>query len=32
MAISWKGSISFGLIYIPIQLNVATRDQQIRFN
>lgn len=32
MAISWKGSISFGLIYIPIQLKVATRDQQIRFN
>ncbi|HEY8436180.1 MAG TPA: Ku protein [Haloplasmataceae bacterium] len=32
MAVSWKGSISFGLIYIPIQLIMATREQQIPFN
>lgn len=32
MAVSWKGSISFGLIYIPIYLKVATRDEQIHFN
>lgn len=32
MGVSWKGSISFGLIYIPIQLKVATRDEQIHFN
>jgi DNA end-binding protein Ku len=32
MGVSWKGSISFGLIYIPISLTVATRDDHISFN
>lgn len=32
MASSWKGSISFGLIYIPISLFVATHDEHISFN
>lgn len=32
MAYSWKGAISFGLIYIPISLQVATSKDQISFN
>ena len=32
MGASWKGSISFGLIYIPINLNVAATDSDISFN
>lgn len=32
MAVSWKGSISFGLIYIPINLYVATKENNISFN
>lgn len=29
---SWKGSISFGLIYIPISLQNATSEESIGFN
>ncbi len=32
MGVSWKGSISFGLIYIPISLHIATREESIGFN
>lgn len=32
MGVSWKGSISFGLIYIPISLYVATSEDKIGFN
>ncbi|XMB85213.1 Ku protein [Mycoplasmatota bacterium WC44] len=32
MGVSWKGSISFGLIYIPISLQVATSEEKIGFN
>lgn len=32
MGVSWKGSISFGLIYVPISLNVAAREESIGFN
>lgn len=32
MGLSWKGSISFGLIYIPINLYIATREESIGFN
>jgi len=32
MAVSWKGSISFGLIYIPVSLYIATREESISFN
>lgn len=32
MGVSWKGSISFGLIYIPISLQVATSEEKISFN
>ncbi|MDF2699424.1 MAG: Ku protein [Haloplasmataceae bacterium] len=32
MGVSWKGSISFGLIYIPISLYVATSEESIGFN
>lgn len=32
MAVSWKGSISFGLIYIPVNLYVATKTENISFN
>ncbi len=32
MAVSFKGSISFGLIYIPISLYVATKADHISFN
>jgi DNA end-binding protein Ku len=28
----WKGSISFGLVNIPIQLQVATREKSIHFH
>lgn len=28
----WKGSISFGLVNIPIQLYTATSEKQVRFN
>lgn len=28
----WKGSISFGLVHIPIQLYTATSEKQVRFN
>jgi DNA end-binding protein Ku len=32
MGVSWKGSISFGLIYIPINLQIATKEANIGFN
>ncbi|ERJ12883.1 non-homologous end joining protein Ku [Haloplasma contractile] len=32
MGVSWKGSISFGLIYIPISLKVAAKEERIGFN
>ena len=32
MAYSYKGAISFGLIYIPITLHIAVRNNQISFN
>lgn len=32
MAISYKGAISFGLIYIPIALYTSVRSGGIRFN
>lgn len=32
MAVSWKGSISFGLIYIPIALHIAAQEKGISFN
>ncbi|MEX2355812.1 MAG: Ku protein [Thermaerobacterales bacterium] len=28
----WKGSISFGLVYIPVRLYTATEDRRISFN
>lgn len=28
----WKGSISFGLVYIPVRLYTATEDKSISFN
>lgn len=28
----WKGTISFGLVTIPVRLYAATEDQEIRFN
>jgi len=28
----WSGSLSFGLVNVPVQLNSATRDRQIRFH
>jgi DNA end-binding protein Ku len=28
----WSGSLSFGLVNVPVQLNSATRDTQIRFH
>ena len=27
----WKGSISFGLVYIPIAVYPATREEKISF-
>ena len=30
--ISWKGSISFGLIYIPVNLQVAAAEEDVSFN
>ena len=32
MAVSWKGSIAFGLIYIPVSLYIATKEESIGFN
>lgn len=32
MATSWKGSISFGLIYIPISLQLAAGEESVGFN
>ncbi|QVK19874.1 Ku protein [Mycoplasmatota bacterium] len=32
MGVSWKGSISFGLIFIPISLQIATSEEKIGFN
>ena len=32
MAYSYKGSISFGLVYIPVTLHSAVRDNSIGFN
>ena len=32
MAIYQKGAISFGLVYIPVELHTATRDNDISFN
>ena len=32
MSTAWKGSISFGLVYIPVALEVATREKSISFN
>lgn len=32
MALSWKGSISFGLIYIPVALHAAARESSVSFN
>jgi len=28
----WSGSLSFGLVNVPVQMQSATRDQQIRFH
>jgi DNA end-binding protein Ku len=32
LAVSWKGSIAFGLIYIPVNLYIATKASNISFN
>ena len=32
MANSYKGAIAFGLVYIPITLNVSVKDNDIGFN
>ncbi len=32
MAYSFKGSISFGLVYIPIKLHLCVKDKDISFN
>lgn len=32
MAVSHKGAISFGLVYIPVALHTATQDNDIHFN
>lgn len=32
MAYSYKGSISFGLVYIPIKLEKCVRENEIKFN
>lgn len=32
MAYSYKGSISFGLVYIPVTLHSAVKDNSIGFN
>lgn len=29
---AWKGSISFGLIYIPISLQIAAKEETVSFN
>ena len=28
----WSGSLSFGLVNVPVQMNSATRDTQVRFH
>jgi DNA end-binding protein Ku len=28
----WSGSLSFGLVNVPVQLQSATRDRQVRFH
>ena len=28
----WKGAVSFGLVYIPVQLHAATRDSSLRLH
>lgn len=32
MAVRQKGAISFGLVYIPVELYTATQDSDVRFN
>lgn len=32
MAVTQRGAISFGLVYIPVELYAATQDEDIRFN
>lgn len=32
MAVSHRGAISFGLVYIPVGLYTATQDNDIHFN
>lgn len=32
MAVAQKGAITFGLVYIPVELYTATQDNNIRFN
>lgn len=32
MAASKKGAIAFGLVYIPVELYAATRQEEVRFN
>ncbi len=32
MAVSHKGAISFGLVYIPVALYTATQDNDVHFN
>lgn len=32
MAYSYKGSISFGVVYIPVMLRSTIRDNDISFN
>ena len=32
MAYSYKGAITFGLVYIPITLSLSVKEQDIGFN
>lgn len=32
MAVSHRGAISFGMVYIPVGLYTATQDNDIHFN
>ena len=32
MPASQKGAISFGLVYLPVELYTATQDNDVRFN
>lgn len=32
MAYSYRGAIAFGLVYIPIQLNLSIKENDIGFN